>query len=226
MTDPVAFVEARTTAKTLASQIHPSVLVARAAVEGPNQNAFEAWSDNLSRPIREGVENTRKDYPDVQWTIRSATAEGDVVSFQYIAKGTHAATGRVVTWTGSAVAKVENGVVTKLAGWTEDKLAERLQHGVIPRFGFGGVTGRWLGSLHGVGVVAQLEHAPSGELWGSLDVSNVGRFSGSGTVSGSDVRFSAVDSAGRTLDFVGTKNGNQLVGNVNGHDLPIALNMI
>jgi len=206
------------------SDVSGPVLVVQRALQNVSNNSYGDFAGNLAGIIQQGANSTRQKFPDVQWAIRAAVADGNQVTFQYTAKGTDSTTGRVITWSGSAVALVEGGQISRLLAWNEDSTVSQIQLGQTLRVSTGALGGTWVGAAAGVGFVAQLSHdATSGEVWGTIKVANVGTFTATGTATGAQLNLSASGASGRTISFAGSLVASNITGLVAGHSETVTL---
>jgi steroid delta-isomerase-like uncharacterized protein len=91
--------------------------------------------------LKRSMPTARSAFPDVRITIEDEVAEGDKVVVRYTIRGTHkgefmgiAPTGKLVTWTGTSIYRIENGRIAE--DWfNHDNLGMMQQLGAIPKMG-------------------------------------------------------------------------------------------
>ena len=169
----------------------------------------------------------REEYPDIQWKVDNVVEEGDHVGIHYTATGTHKASGKKLTWTGSAVAQV-TGDKIRLVQVREDYLARLIGIGkFVLDNAQNNISGTWNGNLWGIQFVMPLQqNPPSTAVKGSISA-----LGDSIPLSGTNTPPS-VNLGGSTpkgpVTFVGTWAGdNQINGTLNGagfNNQPVTFN--
>lgn len=116
-----------------------------AAVDELASDDFKVYYSILPAPLdREGfkswVADTHTGFPDLQFTITDAIAQGDKVAISWTAQGIHrgeikllniSPTEKSVSWTGIIIYRIANGKVVEERG-EEDALGLLQQLGLIP----------------------------------------------------------------------------------------------
>lgn len=102
----------------------------------------------------------RKEYPDIQWKVDDTVQQGDRVGIHYTASGTHKASGKKVSWRGTALAhydgkklsliQVHEDYLGRLLGLGRDALTTAQDD----------ISGTWKGTLFGIEFVMQLSQSP------------------------------------------------------------------
>ncbi len=80
-------------------------------------NGVEAFKQNLA--------NFRTTFPDLRLITEDLVAEGDKVVFRVTADGTHAPTGKQVTWTGICILCIADSKIAKI--WANEDVLGRLR---------------------------------------------------------------------------------------------------
>ena len=80
-------------------------------------NGVEAFKQNLTA--------FRTDFPDLRIITEELVAEGDKVAVHMTGQGTHAPTGKQVTWTGTAILRIIDGKIVE--AWVNEDALGRLQ---------------------------------------------------------------------------------------------------
>lgn len=187
-----------------------------------NRGAFKTVTSGLVNPLNGSLATFRKDFPDVAFTVNTAVASGDLVGFHYTGTGTHAATGKRLSWTGSGVARVINSVVSEILSLVEDTIGRNIQLGIFPALGFGGVTGRWVGTSNGLMCAIDALQGESGSISGTMRLESVGKFTITGSRAGNALQITATG-AGTVLRFSGTVSQGTINGILQGLEGSIRL---
>jgi predicted ester cyclase len=132
-----------------------------------------------------------KAFPDLHYTLDSIEGSGRLVAARYTATGTHTAdfkglppTGRVVSWQGSFLALVNQGLIVDFKV-REDPLSRALQLGVLPVAPALSVTGTWRGLSPDGSIEVILNLVQSGQnVTGSATYSSMGQQLGTTSVTG------------------------------------------
>jgi hypothetical protein len=105
----------------------------------------------------------REEYPDIQWKLDNVVEEGEHVGIHYTATGTHKESGKKLTWTGSAIARVQ-GNQFQLVKVHEDYLARLIGLGRLGQWTLdnpqNNITGNWTGNLFGIQFNMPLQQTP------------------------------------------------------------------
>lgn len=176
--------------------------VVKASFDAINRQSFgQHFNESLANLLQQHMVEMRTQYPDLSYSLNSAIEKGNTVAFHWTGSGTHASTGRHVSWSGTGVAHVLNGRVRKFKV-AKAELARDIQLGTVPRVGFGELTGAWRTKLYGIVADVKVEQDEDG-IWGNANVEGVGESKVEGKASGSSVEFSITLPSGEAAKFTG-----------------------
>lgn len=199
--------------------------IVRIGVNNMLTGRYEGLSSNVAHVVELGLQEQRKQFPDLHYELDAAIEKDNTVMFRFKGSGTHALSQRKISWAGTGFALIKDGVITKIRV-DQDEMSRKLQLGEFPRVAFGPLSGSWVATIQDTDVRLELGDDSEG-VWGEARFGRDDVSPFTGTASDGRVVFDIAKNDGEMARFSGqVVSGDVIRGTIEGQDEEIEFNRV